>query len=169
MRILSWNVNSVRLRLRALSRVLETHRPDVVCLQETKVEDLDFPPIASTGSGTTTSSSPGRGAGAAIAVTFKLNNVVTHTPVERRAIARLTASLGWVDAVRFFHPAPWPLFTWWSYRAPDWRRVNKGRRLDHAWVTPALAGRLAGARVLDEVRGWRRPSDHAPLLLDLDG
>jgi exodeoxyribonuclease III len=43
MKILSWNVNSVRLRMRALSRISETHRPDIVCLQETKVEDGSFP------------------------------------------------------------------------------------------------------------------------------
>ena len=34
------------------------------------------------------------------------------------------------------------LYTWWSYRAPDWEAANKGRRLDHIWVTRKLAPRL---------------------------
>ncbi len=61
----------------------------------------------------------------------------------------------WVDTLRHFVPAPRKLFTWWSYRAPDWKRVNKGRRLDHAWVTPGLVPALVDARVLENVRGWR--------------
>jgi exodeoxyribonuclease-3 len=46
--------------------------------------------------------------------------------------------------------------------------VNKGRRLDHAWVTPGLVDSLVEARVLENVRGWKMPSDHAPVLLSLD-
>lgn len=43
MKILTWNVNSVRVRLERLLGVLERHRPDVVCLQELKVADGEFP------------------------------------------------------------------------------------------------------------------------------
>ena len=60
------------------------------------------------------------------------------------------------------------LYTWWSYRAPDFKRANKGRRLDHAWVTSTLRERLVAVDVLDRVRGWKLPSDHAPVRIDLD-
>lgn len=43
MRIASWNVNSVRQRRQHLARFAESHRPDVLCLQETKARDEDFP------------------------------------------------------------------------------------------------------------------------------
>jgi len=43
MKIASWNVNSVRARSERLQRWLETHAPDVLCLQELKVQDTDFP------------------------------------------------------------------------------------------------------------------------------
>ena len=97
----------------------------------------------------------------------RLKRVVTHTEVEVKAMDRLAASHDWVDALRHFLP-PQKLFTWWSYRAPDWRQVNKGRRLDHAWVTSGLVDSLVEARVLENVRGWKTPSDHAPVLLFLD-
>jgi exodeoxyribonuclease III len=42
-KLVTWNVNSVRQRLARLLAMLERHQPDVVCLQETKVEDADFP------------------------------------------------------------------------------------------------------------------------------
>ncbi|MCS6885938.1 MAG: exodeoxyribonuclease III [Acidobacteriota bacterium] len=43
MKIISWNVNSIRARLQRLLALLDRHRPDVVCLQETKVTDEEFP------------------------------------------------------------------------------------------------------------------------------
>ena len=49
---------------------------------------------------------------------------------------------GFVDAVRHFVPAEEKLFTWWSYRNRDWRLSDRGRRLDHVWVTPDLQGAL---------------------------
>jgi exodeoxyribonuclease-3 len=98
-----------------------------------------------------------------------LARTVTHTDVERRALGRLYAACDWVDALRFFVPESEKLFTWWSYRAPNWRRVNKGRRLDHIWVSSSLSGALRSARVIDRVRGWNKPSDHAPLLIELEG
>ncbi len=99
----------------------------------------------------------------------RLSRVVTHTPVEVAHLERLQASLGWVDAVREFVPPEERLYTWWSYRAADWEAADKGRRLDHLWVSPALRPRLLGARVAREVRGWVPPSDHAPVLVTLEG
>ncbi|MEE8549151.1 MAG: exodeoxyribonuclease III, partial [Alphaproteobacteria bacterium] len=54
------------------------------------------------------------------------------------------------------------------YRARDWEASDRGRRLDHIWVTPALKERLEGARVLREARGWERPSDHVPVIVSLN-
>ena len=97
----------------------------------------------------------------------QLLKVVSHTPVEVRALARLQASHSWVDAVRHFVPPSERLFSWWSYRARDWSASDRGRRLDHVWVTPALVGRLRSASTLRAARGWRQPSDHVPVTVDL--
>jgi exodeoxyribonuclease-3 len=59
------------------------------------------------------------------------------------------------------------LYTWWSYRAQDWSKANKGRRLDHIWASPALEPHLEGIDILREARGWERPSDHVPVSLRL--
>lgn len=96
-----------------------------------------------------------------------LLNVVSHTPVEVAALAALQASHGWIDAVRHFVPPTERLYTWWSYRARDWQASDRGRRLDHLWVTPPLAGRLIGARIERAARGWPEPSDHVPVTVDL--
>lgn len=261
MRIVTWNVNSVRLRERAIASFARKYAPDVICLQETKVEDALFPverferlgfryraivgqkgyngvallsklPLSRMGSRRWCGRKdcrhvfatlpggieihnvyapaggplpdPERNPKFAHKLRFygelsgwfrrrpvayplvlvgdlnvaplptdvwsheKLRRVVTHTEVEVAAMARLRASLDWVDAVRHFVPASEKVFTWWSYRAPDWRRANKGRRLDHVWVTPGLEGSLRSAIVVDSVRGWKLPSDHAPVLVAIE-
>jgi exodeoxyribonuclease-3 len=98
----------------------------------------------------------------------RLLRVVTHTPVEVEALERLRQSHDWIDAVRHFVPASRKLYSWWSYRATEWRRVNKGRRLDHIWVTPALESSLVETFIAKEVRGWKTPSDHVPVMVSLD-
>jgi exodeoxyribonuclease-3 len=60
------------------------------------------------------------------------------------------------------------IFTWWSYRSPDWTRSDRGRRLDHIWVAPALADRLSAVTVSKDSRGWSRPSDHVPVTATLE-
>ena len=75
---------------------------------------------------------------------------------------------GWHAAVRHFVPAEEELFTWWSYRNQDWRASNRGRRLDHVWVTPDLVPALRRVVVLADARDWLRPSDHVPVLVELD-
>lgn len=97
----------------------------------------------------------------------KLLNVVSHTPVETEGLERARLVGEWTDAVRTIVPVPEKLFTWWSYRSPDWAIVDKGRRLDHAWVSPPLKDTITAARVHRDARGWERPSDHAPLTITL--
>jgi exodeoxyribonuclease-3 len=97
----------------------------------------------------------------------RLVRVVTHTPVEVEAMGKMRRSHDWLDAVRYFVPEAKKLYTWWSYRAPDWKKADKGRRLDHVWVTPALEEALVAAEVIKRVRGWEPASDHAPVMVTL--
>lgn len=97
----------------------------------------------------------------------KMLKVVSHTPVEIERLTRLYQSLNWVDAVRRHLPAPEKVFSWWSYRNPNWQTNNKGRRLDHIWVTPALQERVAGAYIAKEMRSMERPSDHVPVIAEI--
>ncbi|PKU21791.1 exodeoxyribonuclease III [Telmatospirillum siberiense] len=260
MRLVTWNVNSVRLRLEQLARIDMALRPDVVCLQETKVADPQFPREALEALGYHDIAIFGQKSynGVAIASRLPLEDVrsqnwcgrddcrhliarvgevevhclyipaggdipdpevngkfahklefldsltawfaaqdasdrprvlvgdlniaplptdvwshrqmlkiVTHTPIEIEKMTALQESLGWVDAVRHFIPPAQRLSTWWSYRAADWAASDRGRRLDHIWVTPQLTPRLTGAAVFAESRGWQQPSDHAPVMIDL--
>ena len=260
LRLVTWNVNSVRLRIAALERLVAAFSPDVFCLQETKVVDDSFPRAPLTALGyrhtlihgmktyngvailsrlplkcmtskswcdredrrhaiallpgdielhnvyvpaggdipdplvnvkfahklqfldemTQWFESDGRRARKAVLVGDlniapletdvwshkQLLDVVSHTPIEVARFAKLQATRRWVDAVRYFTPPDQKLFSWWSYRAQDWAASDRGRRLDHVWVTPAMAGSLAKASVLREVRGWDRPSDHVPIIVD---
>ncbi len=262
MRITTWNINSVRLRLALLERVVHELEPDVLCLQETKVEDARFPheavaalgfphvrvhgargyhgvavlskvPLAehrthawcavdhprhqvaalpggielhnlyvpSGGDVPDRAQNPkfahkldflaelaadwrrnGAAERAMIAVGDfniaplasdvwshrQLLDVVSHTPVEVAALGELQASAGWMDAVRAVVGAEMKLYSWWSYRARDWAASDRGRRLDHVWVTPPLAGRVRAASILRAARGWEKPSDHVPVSVDLD-
>jgi len=96
----------------------------------------------------------------------QLINVVSHTPLECDLLDRLQKAHDWVDIGRRFVPAPERLFTWWSYRAQDWAKSDRGRRLDHMWASPSIADKAVSHMVAEPVRSWERPSDHAPLITD---
>ena len=96
----------------------------------------------------------------------QLLNVVSHTPVEVEALDRLQQSNSWVDLGRRFVPAPERLFTWWSYRSPDWTKNDRGRRLDHMWATRDVAAMAVRHLVYEPCRNWTRPSDHVPLMTE---
>ena len=95
----------------------------------------------------------------------KLKRVVTHTDVERERLIHMKRAAGWVDVARRFVPEDELLFTWWSYRGGDWQSDNRGRRLDHIWVSPDLDDRLENFEVFAETRAWQPPSDHVPVLV----
>lgn len=100
----------------------------------------------------------------------QMSRIVSHTPIEVAAIECLRRALDFVDPVRLAVPDPQKLFSWWSYRARDFRLSGRGLRLDHLWLSPGAAtglGEPARAFILEEARGWERPSDHAPVLADL--
>src|SRR5215813_8808330 len=94
--------------------------------------------------------------------------VVSHTPIECEMLVAAQKDGGWVDAMRMLVPEPTKLYTWWSYRSPDWKTADKGRRLDHIWVAPALADRVTDMQVLKQWRGAARPSDHVPVTATLE-
>ncbi|WP_332769901.1 exodeoxyribonuclease III [Phenylobacterium sp.] len=263
LRLCTWNVNSVRLRAEQVARFVDEQAPDVLCLQEIKCQEAEFPravfeemglphikiagqkgwhgvaiasrlpiedvaPLDVCREGHARCVS-GRVAGVEVqnfyipaggdipdreinakfdhkldfyeklsaemarrdpkdplAVVGDLNvapgefdvwshkqmsKIVSHTPIELEAFAVLMASLGFTDLVREAVPDPQKLFSWWSYRAADFRASNRGLRLDHILISPGLreaAFRLgaAAARVHDDVREWERPSDHAPVSAD---
>jgi exodeoxyribonuclease-3 len=91
----------------------------------------------------------------------------THvSPPERDAFARLTA-WGLVDAYRLHHQEG-ERYTWWDYRAGHFHK-NYGMRIDHLLVTAPLAARTIWSEIDREARkGVPIPSDHAPLLIDVD-
>ena len=98
----------------------------------------------------------------------QLLNVVSHTPVEVEHLARLQAAHDWIDVARQHIPPQERLYTWWSYRARDWQASNRGRRLDHLWVTPALGPAAKSIEVIDQARGWEKPSDHVPVVATIE-
>ncbi|HBM90363.1 MAG TPA: exodeoxyribonuclease III [Rhodospirillaceae bacterium] len=263
MRIVTWNINSVRLRLDLIERLTKEHKPDILCLQETKVVDDAFPREALAAMGYTHQHFQGQKSYNGVAflsrIPFKetgiknwtgkqdcrhvfatlsngieihcvyvpaggdipdpeinpkfahklafldemttwwqkraqekakpkilvgdmniapleqdvwshkqLLNVISHTPIEVEKFKKLQNAHNFVDALRHFVPAEEKLYSWWSYRARDWDKSNKGRRLDHIWVTPDLVHKLKSYKILRDARGWQpKPSDHVPVMVDL--
>jgi exodeoxyribonuclease-3 len=96
----------------------------------------------------------------------QLLNVVSHTPVETDALKAIMAKGGFSDLARVAVPESEKLFSWWSYRSPDWTKNDRGRRLDHIWATTGIAERFdpSGFKVHREPRTWDKPSDHVPIV-----
>ena len=255
--VVSWNINSVRLRAPRVVDFLNRHQPDVLCLQEIKCREAQFPSSVFTDAGypyfqvvgqkglhgvATISCVPiepveppefcglGHARIAACKVGgFELHNiylpaggdepdpeindkfahkldflermekvygaydretplivvgdlniapqehdvwshkqllkVVSHTPVETDAMARIIDAGAFCDLARREHPPEEKLYTWWSYRARDWEASNRGRRLDHIWANPAAEPKaISGSyKIYKEERGGEKPSDHAPV------
>jgi exodeoxyribonuclease-3 len=259
LKIASWNINSVRARIHIVEKFLREEEPDVLCLQETKVCDTDFPggffhqlgynhqiicgqrmhhgvailsrlPMHEEDRHDWQANGEARHVGVRLDCGIRLENVyvpaggdtpdrelnpkfgqkldfidrmtlwsercafptilvgdlniaplecdvwshkqllgvVSHTPIEVEALTNLQASNEWVDLGRHFHPAPNRLYTWWSYRAQDWAKSDRGRRLDHMWATPDVARLATGHHVYEPCRGWLRPSDHVPLVTEFE-
>lgn len=262
MRLATWNINSVRLRMPIIAQFTESHKPDVLCLQETKVEDSKFPledvkalgyehvlfrgmkgyngvavfsklPLTDSGSRNWAGKEDARHLSVDVGGKFELHNfyvpaggdepdpavnekfdhklrfidemrdwfksdrkpgkpmvlvgdlniaplendvwshkqllkIVSHTPIEVEKLTAVQNGLKWVDAVRAKIPEPEKLYSWWSYRSRDWRAADKGRRLDHVWVTAPLADAVTGVEIVKDARGWEKPSDHVPVIVDFD-
>lgn len=84
---------------------------------------------------------------------------------ESRAKLRELEYLGYLDAVRACSDEP-GLYSFWDYQAGAFQR-NNGIRIDHLLLSPQAADRLRGASIRKETRGWDKPSDHVPVMVDL--
>jgi len=91
----------------------------------------------------------------------------THVSEPERRAFQALCDWGLVDAYRAHCPEP-GRYTWWDYRAGNFHK-NFGMRIDHLLVTKPVAGRAVWAEIDREARkGKPVPSDHAPLVVDLD-
>ena len=99
----------------------------------------------------------------------QLLDVVSHTPVETELLGEVQAAFDWMrrDAQNSFRTTE-KIYSWWSYRASDWEASDRGRRLDHVWVSPGLKGALVSQTIVKKMRGWAKASDHVPVIVDLD-
>jgi exodeoxyribonuclease-3 len=97
----------------------------------------------------------------------QLLKIVSHTTIEVEHLTQAQDAGGWVDITRQDIPEG-QLYSWWSYRSPDWHGADKGRRLDHVWATPDISNAGHSSRILRDVRGWQQPSDHAPVFATFD-
>ncbi len=253
MKLATWNVNSLKVRLPQLLSWLAMQRPDVVCLQETKCEDVNFPAediraagyeplftgqkayngvaILARQAGTdVVAALPGfddeqkRVLAATIdgvrvvcmyvpngesveseKYKYKLawldalcawvkDEVHKHpllallgdyniAPEDRdvydprlwegkilfsapeKAVFRRLLALGLKDSFRLFDQ-PDKSFSWWDYRMNQFKR-NMGLRIDHILVSDALAARCKASFIDRDMRKQERPSDHAPVVLEL--
>ncbi|MCB1386724.1 MAG: exodeoxyribonuclease III [Nitratireductor sp.] len=98
----------------------------------------------------------------------QLLKIVSHTPVETNGLLDVLSAGDWRDLIRQRIPLDEKVYTWWSYRAKDWATSNRGRRLDHIWAAPELAGKLRSIEIVTEARGWERASDHVPVIARFD-
>lgn len=97
----------------------------------------------------------------------QLLKVVSHTPVEVERLNGMRDAFDWVDAARVFIDKEEKLYSWWSYRSRDWRKGNRGRRLDHIWVSSSLRQAMHSFDIMVDKRGIEKPSDHVPVVLTL--
>lgn len=254
MKLATWNVNSLNVRLPHLLDWLRDNQPDVVCLQETKQEDIKFPYEALKEAGYEAIHTGQKTYnGVAILSRQPLSNVqrnipnfdddqqriiaanindirvicayipngqavdsdkyhyklrwlnalnewlktelMTHpkllllgdyniapedrdchdpaawlgqilvSPAEREAFQKLL-ELGLHDSFRLFEQ-PEKSFSWWDYRMMGFRR-NFGMRIDHILVSDALKPLCKAALIDKTPRKLERPSDHTPVMLELD-
>lgn len=98
----------------------------------------------------------------------QLLKTISHTPLEVGILAKLQESGDFIDCARALLDDDEKLFSWWSYRSRDINKSDRGRRLDHIWVSPALKDAALskgkdGHAVHRYCRFWERPSDHAPV------
>ncbi len=75
-------------------------------------------------------------------------------------------NLGLTDALRATTDDP-GLYTFWDYQAGAWQK-NWGIRIDHVLLSPQAADRLVGVTIDKHVRAWEKPSDHVPVVVELD-
>ena len=103
----------------------------------------------------------------------KMMKIISHTPAEVERLMAMKDSGPWVDAVAPYLPdAGRGRYSWWTYRVPLWNPEDltrdRGRRLDHIWVSADLADAVQDAGIVRDTRSWQQPSDHVPVFLTID-
>jgi exodeoxyribonuclease-3 len=96
-----------------------------------------------------------------------LRQVVSHTAIEREKLNRNMNEFGFIDAPRLVFPETDKLYSWWSYRNLDWEKSDRGRRLDHIWITPNLAKKTISSYIVKNMRKSQGPSDHVPVVVNI--
>lgn len=91
----------------------------------------------------------------------------THVTAAERAAFGSILNTGFTDVVRPFTPGP-AVFTYWDYTQLRFPK-NRGMRIDFILGSPGLAGRVSHAEIVRDERKGKQPSDHAPVLVELDG
>lgn len=97
----------------------------------------------------------------------QLLKVVSHTPIEVENLKAVQEAGEWLDAVREFIPEG-KLYSWWSYRGRDWEASDRGRRLDHIWLSKDWKNAITDIQHFKTYRAKERPSDHIPIMISLD-
>jgi len=82
-----------------------------------------------------------------------------------RARLHTLINLGLTDAVRQSLPGD-GVYTFWDYQAGAWQKDN-GIRIDHILMSPQAADLFRSARIDKHVRGWEKPSDHVPVVVEI--
>ena len=93
-----------------------------------------------------------------------LKDTIHHTVEERDHFAQLLG-LGLCDSFRLFEQ-PEKSFSWWDYRMLGYQK-NRGLRIDHVLVSEALRGEVKGCAIDRVPRKWEKPSDHAPVTVEI--
>lgn len=99
-----------------------------------------------------------------------LLKVVSHTPIETEKLEALRGRGNFVDIARHKHNDDEKLYSWWSYRSPDWQKNNRGRRLDHIWASKSIIGKIdiESFEIHSKTRSWEKPSDHVPISIEIE-
>jgi exodeoxyribonuclease III len=95
---------------------------------------------------------------------FECEGQLLFHPMEREALGDVL-DWGLIDAFRLKNPFS-SAYSWWDYRGGGYQR-NQGFRIDHQFISKSLESRCLGVRIWRDVRGWDRPSDHAPVVVEL--
>lgn len=92
---------------------------------------------------------------------------VSHSEIEIHWMTNWYESNGLTDMPREFILPDQKLYSWWSYRNHDFRKSNRGRRLDHLFATQAIRPHIVKCYYDDMAREAESPSDHVPLIAEL--
>ncbi|MBN9543594.1 MAG: endonuclease/exonuclease/phosphatase family protein [Alphaproteobacteria bacterium] len=93
---------------------------------------------------------------------------VSHTPLETCLMKEWINDNNLEDIMRKF-VGDGKVYSWWSYRNKDYKKSNRGRRLDHAFASGGITNNVTSSEYLHYFRDFAKTSDHVPLIIDLKG